>query len=153
MCTGFLTTSESGFINMRFWCADSLVSCGRNADSLKGKKCGFVWTWLGTVRFSAGLNKGENIYAVRYVVVEKVGLSVPSDQVSFSIYRRPNIHRISYRLSKSSLFFPGWLCHFKGLVIPVWREIHRSKILPVTSRQLTNRTVSDISRRSRQSMH
>ena len=32
-------------------------------------------------------------------------------------------------------FFPGWLCHFKGLFIPVWREIHRSKIPPVTSWQ------------------
>ena len=35
------------------------------------------------------------------------------------------------RLSKSPLFFfPGWLCHFKGLYISVWREIHLSKILP-----------------------
>ena len=49
-------------------------------------------------------------------------------------------------------FFPGCLCHFKGLFIPVWREIHRSKILPVTSWQLTNRTVSDISRLSRHSI-
>ena len=63
-----------------------------------------MWTWLGTLRFSAGLNKGENIYAVRYVVVEKVALSVPCDLVSFSIYRHPNIHRISCRLSKSPLF-------------------------------------------------
>ena len=23
------------------------------------------------------------------------------------------------------LFFPGWLCHFKGLFRPVWHEIHR----------------------------
>ena len=30
-------------------------------------------------------------------------------------------------------FFPGWLCHFKGLSITFWCEIHRSKILPVTS--------------------
>ena len=51
------------------------------------------------------------------------------------------------RLSKSPLsFFPVWLCHFKELFIPVWREVHRSKILPVTSWQLTNRTVSDNSR-------
>ena len=49
-------------------------------------------------------------------------------------------------------FFPSWLCHFKGLFIPVWREILRSIILPVTSWQLTNRTVSDISRRSRHSI-
>ena len=48
-------------------------------------------------------------------------------------------------------FFPGWLCHFKGLFIPVWREIHRSKILPVTSWQFTNRTVSSISFSSRHS--
>ena len=41
------------------------------------KTCGFVWTWLKTVRFSAGLNKGENIYVVRYVVVEKVAGSAP----------------------------------------------------------------------------
>ena len=56
----------------------------------------------------------------------------------------------SPRRSTSPLFcFPGWSCHCKGLFIPVWREIHRSKILPVTSWQSTNRTVSDISRRSR----
>ena len=42
-------------------------------------------------------------------------------------------------------FFPGWLCHFKGLFIPVWLVIHRLKILLVTSWQLTSRTVSDIS--------
>ena len=53
---------------------------------------------------------------------------------------------------KGLYFFPGWLCNFKELFIPVWREIHRSKILPVTSWQLTNRTVSDISRRSRHSI-
>ena len=23
--------------------------------------------------------------------------------------------------------FPGWLCYFKGLLIPVWHEIHQSK--------------------------
>ena len=46
-------------------------------------------------------------------------------------------------------FSPGWLCHFKGLFIPVSCEIRRSKVLPVTSWQLTNRTVSDISLRSR----
>ena len=46
-------------------------------------------------------------------------------------------------------FFSDWLCHFKGLFVPVWREIHLSKILPVTSWQLTNRTVRDISRCSR----
>ena len=50
------------------------------------------------------------------------------------------------------LFCPGWLCHFKGLFIPVWREIHQSKILPVTSWQLLNRKVSDNSRRYRQSI-
>ena len=49
-------------------------------------------------------------------------------------------------------FCPGWLCHFKGLFIPVWREIHRSKILPVTSWQLPNRKVSDNSRRYRHSI-
>ena len=49
-------------------------------------------------------------------------------------------------------FFPGWLCQFKGLFIPVWRKIHRSKILPVTTWQLTNRKVSDISRSSRHSI-
>ena len=53
---------------------------------------------------------------------------------------------------KGLYFFLGWLCNFKELFIPVWREIHRSKILPVTSWQLTNRTVSDISRRSRHSI-
>ena len=53
---------------------------------------------------------------------------------------------------KVLFFFPGWLRHFKGLFIPVWREIHRSKILPVTSWQITNRTVSDISRGSRHSI-
>ena len=31
------------------------------------------------------------------------------------------------------LLFHGWLCHFKGLFIPVWREIHGSKIPSVTS--------------------
>ena len=55
-------------------------------------------------------------------------------------------------LIKGLYFFPGWLCNFKELFIPGWREIHRSKILPVTSWQLTNRTVSDISRRSRHSI-
>ena len=49
-------------------------------------------------------------------------------------------------------FSSDWLCHFKGLFIPVWRETHRTKILAVTSWQLTNRTVSDISRRSRHSV-
>ena len=49
-------------------------------------------------------------------------------------------------------FCPGWLCDFKGLFIPVWREIHRSKILPVTSWQLLNRKVSDNSRRYRHSI-
>ena len=39
-----------------------------------------------------------------------------------------------------------------ALFIPVWREIHRSKIPPVTSWQLTSRTVSDISRLSRHSI-
>ena len=53
---------------------------------------------------------------------------------------------------KGLYFFPGWLCNFVRTFIPVWREIHRSKILPVTSWQLTNRTVSDISRRSRHSI-
>ena len=56
------------------------------------------------------------------------------------------------RLSKSPSFFPGWLCNFKALFIPVWRLIHRAKIVLVTSWQLTNRTVSDISRRSRHSI-
>ena len=39
-------------------------------------------------------------------------------------------------------FFSGWSCHFKRLFLPVWREIHLSKILPVTLWQFTNRTVS-----------
>ena len=43
-----------------------------------------------------------------------------------------------------TLFFPGWLCHFKGLFIPVLRKIHHSKIPPVTSWQLTNERVIDI---------
>lgn len=54
------------------------------------------------------------------------------------------------RLSKSP-FFRGWLFHFRGLFRPVWREIHWSKILLVTSWKLTNRTVGDISHRSRHS--
>ena len=45
--------------------------------------------------------------------------------------------------------FSGWLCH---LFIPVWREIHGSKILSVTSWQETNRTVSDISGHPRHSV-
>ena len=49
-------------------------------------------------------------------------------------------------------FFPGWLCRFKGLLVPVRREIFRSKILPVTSWQLTNKKVSDISRCFRHSI-
>ena len=48
--------------------------------------------------------------------------------------------------------FSGWLCHFKGLFVPVWREIHGSKILSLTSWQVTNRTVSDISGHSRHSV-
>ena len=28
------------------------------------------------------------------------------------------------------LIFPGWLCHFKGPFITIWREIDRSKIPP-----------------------
>ena len=43
-----------------------------------------------------------------------------------------------------TLFFPGRLCHFKGLFIPVLRKIHHSKIPPVTSWQLTNKRVIDI---------
>ena len=31
------------------------------------------------------------------------------------------------RLSKSPFFFPGWLCHFKGLFVPVWCEIYGPK--------------------------
>ena len=57
-------------------------------------------------------------------------------------------------LSESPLFFfPGWLCHFKGLLIPVWREIHQSKTLRVMSLQLTCRAESDISRCSRHVQH
>ena len=52
---------------------------------------------------------------------------------------------------KGLYFFPSWLCNFKELFIPVWREIRRSKILPVTSWQFTKRTVTDISHRSRHS--
>ena len=51
-----------------------------------------------------------------------------------------------------TLFFPGWLCHFKGLFIPVLLKIHRSKIPPVTSWQLTNRRVIDIWCQSRRSI-
>ena len=41
-------------------------------------------------------------------------------------------------LTVLDFFFPGWLCYFERLFIPVWRKIQRSKILPVTSWQLTN---------------
>ena len=53
------------------------------------------------------------------------------------------IHMHFIRLSKSLLFCPGWLCHFKGLFLPVWCEIHRSKIPLVMSLKLTSRRVSD----------
>ena len=45
-----------------------------------------------------------------------------------------------------------WLYHFKRRFILVWYEIHWSKIPPVKSWQLTNRTASDISRHSRHSI-
>ena len=118
---------------MRFWCAGSLVSCERNADSLK-EKCGFVWTWLRTVRFFAGLNEGENLCAVRYVVMKNVVGSTPCDHVNFSYTDIPtSIESLIDFVSVLSFFFPGWLRHFKRLFIPVWREIQRSKILLVTS--------------------
>ena len=56
------------------------------------------------------------------------------------------------RLSKSPLiFFPGWLCHFK------WLHTRLARNSPVENSTddvwlLTNRTVSDISRRSRYSI-
>ena len=53
------------------------------------------------------------------------------------------IHMHFIRLSRSALFFPGWLCHFKGLFSPVWCEIHWSKIPLVMSLQLTSRSLSD----------
>ena len=50
--------------------------------------------------------------------------------------------KMSFIYFLNVLYFSfDWLCHFKRLFIPVWREIHRSKILPVTSWQLTNRIV------------
>ena len=54
------------------------------------------------------------------------------------------------RLSKSPFFFLVGYAILKDF-IHVWPEIHRSKIQPVTSWLLTNRTVTDISRRSRHS--
>ena len=42
--------------------------------------------------------------------------------------RSKYVYTETVRLSKSPLFFP-WLVFF----MPVWREIDRSKILPVTS--------------------
>ena len=90
---------------MRFWCAGSLVSCERNADSLK-EKCGFVWTWLRTVRFFAGLNEGENICAVRYVVMKNVVGSTPCDHVNFSYTDIPtSIESLIDFLSVLSFFF------------------------------------------------
>ena len=59
---------------------------------------------------------------------------------------------LSLDFLKVLYFFPGWFCHFIGLFIPVWWEIHWSKILPVTSWQFANRTVSDTSRQSRHSI-
>ena len=59
----------------------------------------------------------------------------------------------SLRIDVDFLKVFSWLVMpFKGLFIPVWREIFRSKILPVTSWQLTNRTVGDISGRFRHSI-
>ena len=49
------------------------------------------------------------------------------------------------RISKSPICFFRWLAKpFYRTFLPVWSQIYRSKILPVTSRQLTNRTVCDI---------
>ena len=46
-------------------------------------------------------------------------------------YFTSNKNTISHRLSPESFdFFPGWLCHFQGPFITIWREIHRSKIPP-----------------------
>ena len=59
---------------------------------------------------------------------------------------------LSLDFLKVLYFFPGWFCHCIGLFIPVWWEIHWSKILPVTSWQFANRTVSDTSRQSRHSI-
>ena len=61
--------------------------------------------------------------------------------------RRPNCVIAVLDFLKVLYFFSWFGCHFKGLFIPVLREIRRSKILPVTS-SLTNRTASDISRHS-----
>ena len=61
--------------------------------------------------------------------------------------RRPNCVIAVLDFVKVLYFFSWFGCHFKGLFIPVLREIRRSKILPVTS-LLTNRTASDISRQS-----
>ena len=50
--------------------------------------------------------------------------------------------KMSFIYFLNVLYFSfDWLCHFKRLFKPVWREIHRSKILLVTSWQLTNRIV------------
>ena len=54
-----------------------------------------------------------------------------------------HIHLHLIRLSKSPSLFPCWLCHFKGLFLPVWCEIHQSKIPLVMSLHLTSRRVSD----------
>ena len=71
--------------------------------------------------------KGENLILLRLYFAPKEYFS----------YDNPRD-----RFSKSPLFFSGWSCHFKRLFLPVWREIHLSKILPVTLWQFTDRTVS-----------
>ena len=96
------------------------------------------------------VSKGDAVFLRS--IVHLLGRPVPLMTCSYQWY----IDRLQFKRAYHLLdflrvlyFFPGWLCHFKGLFIPVWREIHRSKILPVTSWQFTNRTVSSISFSSR----
>ena len=46
-----------------------------------------------------------------------------------------NTHVVS-RL-KSPLFFPDWLCHFKGLLLPVWRKNSTTPVENSTSDIMT----------------
>ena len=72
---------------------------------------------LDTVRFKPRMPKhvreAGHFWSIPTVLTEKMG---------------------TVRLSKSPLFyFPGCLCHFKGLFITFWHKFHRSKTLPKTS--------------------
>jgi len=72
------------------------------------------------VAISVGYPRKGDDFTQHLRLKKHVPLPAPSTQ------KRLDFPKVLY-------FLPGWLCHFKGLFMPVRREIDRSKILPVTS--------------------